>query len=87
MPNLNLHCTIITDRFYEFDIKIAIGWGYFSIGGNHRRQWIDFYQPGHDFAFLEHLLWVTRNEELVRRLAPFDIDINEAGKIRDAIPF
>ncbi|MFP4298682.1 MAG: hypothetical protein ACLFT0_12580 [Spirulinaceae cyanobacterium] len=87
MPNLNLHVTVITDRFYEIDINIAIGWSYFSIGSNHQRQWIDFYLPVHDFAFLEHLLWLTRNEKLVRAIAPFEIEIDEAGKIQDAIPF
>lgn len=87
MPNLNFHVTVITDRFYEFDINIAIGWSHFSIGPKHGRPWIDFCLPVNDFAFLDHVYWVTRNEKLVRAIALFEIEIDEAGKIQDRIPF
>lgn len=83
MITLNLYFTLISNHFYEGDISLTIAWDFFCVGTRPDHEWFEFYLPRHEFEALEHLLWVTRSERLVRWVAPCPIYIHPDGTIED----
>lgn len=72
---------------HDFALSLVVEDGRVAIGGSGTRDWIELYQPGYDRSFLEHLLWVSRSEKLVRAVAPYPIYFCPNGRIEQDLSF